>query len=65
MVLSCKMFCQGFFVIVFFLPYFYHKNAVLRSQVSKQLFAGSRCWYSTKMKGKGVFLTKILFLNEI
>ena len=39
----------------------YHKKRIF----SKQLFAGSQCCYSTIMKRKLVFLTKILFLNEI
>ena len=36
-----------------------------KMKILKQFLAGSRCLYSTKMKGECVTLTKILFLSKI
>ena len=42
------------------------KKALKNWKFQKQLFPGSRCSYSTKVKGKKVFfLTKILSLNKV
>ena len=45
--------------------YLRSKSTLKKWKLKKQLFADSWCCFSTIMKGKKVFWTKLLFLNEI